>query len=256
MAKKRPDPMLVTHPDLPFDQPAEEKTPAQQTVDTNATVETLKAQIAQMQSELAISNREKLALMTQAPTVQPQMRPTDVDLKGLPDPVTDPEKYAQEIAARTRQALANEQHNAQQIKAAEGSQADKLNALWADFKEANPGYADESKVRYIAQELAQKAQARGRDVQKYMFLTADTFFGDVTKLYDKTFGKPAGGVEAEPSDEDGSLLDDEAEVRTQGIPGGGPSGKSAAAVDEDKAAQGKSMFDGLKSWQLKNGFTI
>ena len=252
MAKKKND-MTVIHADLPFDQGEEDKAAgAPQSQDT--VLAELRAQIAGMQSALEQTKRENMALMTQAPVAQPQFKPTEVKLDDLPDPVSDPKAYGEALVARTRQSIINEQHN-QNLQNAAGAASERdLQNLWQDFVEGHPDYADETKVRFIAQELAQKAAQRKRDVNKYMFVTTETFFSDVTKLYDKTFGAPkAAGVEVEP--DEGSLLDAD-EGRTAGIPGGGPSSKSAAQPNEDAMAQGKSMFDGLKSWQLKNGFTI
>ncbi len=253
MAKKTvKNDMTVIHADLPFDQGEEEKAAgAPQSQDT--VLAELRAQIAGMQSALEQTKRENMALMTQAPVAQPQLRPTDVKLDDLPDPVSDPKAYGEALVARTRQSIINEQHN-QNLQNAAGAASERdLQNLWQDFVEGHPDYADETKVRFIAQELAQKAAQRKRDVNKYMFVTTETFFSDVTKLYDKTFGAPKkDGVVAEEDDDNGSVLDDN---RTAGIPGGGPSGRSAAPIDEDKLA-GKSMFEGVKSWQQKNGFTI
>lgn len=238
--------------DLPFDRGEEGKIEQKaQEPDMQAILAELRGQVAKLSGDLDTANKERLALMTQATPVQPQMRSTEVNLKDLPDPVQEPEKYAQEIAKRTREALQNEQYNAGIQQQQQTQQAGDLEALWEDFKEANPLYADEGKVRYIAQELAQKAAKRKRDVGKYMFVTSDTFFSDVTKLYDKTFGAPKAA--GEEDDDDGSVLDDD-DNRTAGIPGGGPSGKSSAKPDED-ADVSKSSFDGLKQWQLKHGFT-
>lgn len=256
MAKTQKKPAEQTGrilPDLPFDQGTPEpKEPAQKASDMEAVLAEMRAQVAKLSGDLETANKERMALMTQAPIVQPQMRSTEVNMKDLPDPIQEPEKYAAEVHKRSREALQNEQLNAQAIAQTQNDAQGKLATLWEDFKETNPLYADEGKVRYIAQEVAAKAQARGRDVQKYMFTTPDTFFGDVKKLYDKTFGAPK--AEGAEDDDEGSVLDED-DNRTAGIPGGGPSGGKKVS-EEDLAGPGKSMFDGVKSWQLKNGFTI
>ncbi len=245
-------------PDLPFEIPADQADikKAGEGGEANTTVAELQAQLKAMREEFAreqkIAHETNLALMQQAPAQTQQFLPTEIEMKGLPDPVSDPEAYASEVAKRTRQAFVNEQKNQQIVAAQAGNDNARVNALWEDFSEAYPEYAkDPSRVSYIAQKLAEKAKARGRDVNKYMFAASATFFSDAVKLYDKEFGRPAG--EEVDDDDEGSVLDAD-ELRTSGIPGGGP--KSRAVPKDEEGEQGKSIMDGIRSWQQKSGFSI
>jgi len=255
MARKNTRAATKVLPDLPFDMGADDAKIGGAPQGEQITVAQLQEQIKAMQGQLENANKTNLALMTQAPVIQPQLKPTEVDTKNLPDPVAEPEAYAVELAKRTRQAIRNEAENAQ-IEAGQKSTAnDKIAGLWEDFREAYPEYAkDQKKIEFVATEVAEKAAKRGRDVSKYMFGASSIFFADAVAEYDKLFGKPKGAEAEDGDDDDDDGLDDDV-GRTRGIPGGGPSGRSSAVADED-ANVSQSMFDGLKKWQLKNGFTL
>lgn len=263
MAKRKTptpkDGMVRVLPDLPFEigaDDAEIKKADGDQSGMSTTVAQLQEQLAQMQANLKLQQETNLALMQQTPTVIPTLRPTEVNMDDLPDPVTDAKGYAAEVAKRTREAMANEKYNEGVQAKLANDQTTKINALWEDFAEKYSDYAkDPSRVEYIANKLAQRAQARGRDVGKYMFGASSQFFADAVALYDKEFGKPgAGDDDAEDGDDGASLLDAD-EIRTAGIPGGGPKGQRLKS-DEDAEVQGKSMFDGLRQWQQKAGFSI
>lgn len=242
-------------PDLPFEVPADlakvEKADGE--TDGTTTIAALQEQIKLMQANQKALEATNLALMQQAPVVTPQLLPTEVDTKGLPDPVTDPEAYAKELQSRMRTAFQNEQKNQQAVAQAQTSQQGKIDALWEDFKEQYGDYAEQAeRMQYIATKLANRAAQRGRDVGKYMFASSPQFFADAVALYDKEFGKP-GSETADDDDDGGSLLEAD-EIRTAGIPGGGPKGRQAPKDEDD--IQGKSIMQGVREWQQKSGFSI
>ena len=249
-------PLTRQIPDLPFEIPADEAKITKGGEGGTITVAELQAQIKAMQDKFEADTKSlrdtNLALMQTAPVQTQQMLPTEVDLKDLPDPVTDAQGYAKAVAERTQQALQNAARNAQAMAGQQNQQAGRLNALWEDFAEHYKDYAGQpGRIRYLAQEVAAKAEARGRDVQKYMF--TPQFQADVVALYDKEFGKPVDPNADDTDDGEGSVLDKD-DLRTSGIPGGGPKTSRPAPKPEDE--QGVSIMEGVRSWQQKTGFSI
>lgn len=165
--------------------------------DANAvTVESLQRQIAEMNARLQQQNEAQLALLASPVTIQggnQGQSPPLIDLNGLPDPLTETEAYNKALAERITAAIArgNEASNAsQQQNASLESRAD---LLFEDFSEKFEPYSEfPDRVKFAAEKVASRAQQRGIDLNKYMFVTSDRFFNDVVKEYDTTFGKPEG----------------------------------------------------------------
>lgn len=238
-----------TLPDLPFDMP-DEKPEAGTSAAPATTVEELRAQLAALQNDLKTQRETNLALMTQAPVTAPQPKPTDVNMDNLPDPVQDPVAYGRELLARQRTALQNEEYNKGLQQQQQQTSAARVQALWEDFVEAYPEYAkDTEKAQFAANAVVQRALARGRDADKYMFGASRQFFEDAVKHYDKTFGKPGEGASGDDADED-----DSPDNRALGLPGGGPSGRSKAPSEDDLPQT--TTADSLRQWQQKTGFSI
>lgn len=260
MAGKQQQQTTMTRqiPDLPFEIPADDaKITKGKGGETTITVAELQAQIKAMQDKFEADTKSlrdtNLALMQTTPVQTQQLLPTEVDLKDLPDPVSDPTGYAKAVADRTRQALENAARNQQVVATSQNLQTNRLNALWEDFSDKYADYAkNPGRVRYLAQEVAAKAEARGRDVQKYMY--TPQFMADVVTLYDKEFGKPQGEDDGDGTDDgEGTVLDKD-DLRTGGIPGGGPKTSKPPKNTEDE--QGVSIMEGVRSWQQKTGFSI
>lgn len=180
-------------------------------------VTALKAQLEELNRRLTEGEDARLALITNQVKVEaPDNTPKApvVDLKGLPDPLTETEAYNTALAERVSAAIAqgNAQFHAQQRQAA--SYENNADALFEDFSEKYPLYSDnEDRIAFVAQKVAQRAQSRNIDVQKYMFVTSDKFFRDVVKEYDGIFGKPV-----EESDEDEGENEDTRVINTKNIP--------------------------------------
>lgn len=237
-------------PDLQFDESSipgfKEAAVAAQ---PNVEMEAMKAQIAEMKAALASQQSANIALMSQPSVSAPPQVRTSLDTKDLPDPTIEPEKYATEIARRGAELLDGQRqldaYNARQHQ----SQTGRLNALWEDFNTKYPDYADnDERVKYAATSVVEQAAARGIDVNKYMFLHPDQFMKDVVSKMDTVFGKP------EADDEADDIVEAPEENRTVGIFGGAESGGKPNA-GKDAPVRAPSMFDDIRDWQAKTGFS-
>ena len=153
----------------------------------------LMAQITALNSRIDTSERTNLALMAN-PTHEVRstvVTKPQLDMTKLPDPVNEPEAYATAVAERTNKYI-SEQFQVQQTQQQESKAQDtRLQNLWGRFEDKYEDYAgDQRKVEFAASEAIREAQARGMDVQKYMFGASEHFFADVVKKMDEVFGKP------------------------------------------------------------------
>lgn len=248
MAKKTPAAdTRKAMPDLQWMETPEEKAQTakasgQQSPDLAA----LQAQIAKLSQDLDTQRSTNMALLTQ-PIIETPAAAPQLDMTKLPDPTIDPEAYASEVARRTTayigQVDQQRQRGAQQAQ----TKNSRVEALWDDFGSKYEAYAgDPEKVEYAATKVAQRAQKRGMDVDKYVFGASSVFMADVAAEMDKLWGKP----------EEADDLPDEEDNRTAGIFGGQESGGKPAKGEEARSAfQPNSMFGDVQAWQAKTGFT-
>jgi hypothetical protein len=237
-------------PDLQWMETPEEKAEAQKAAgtDANAQLKALQDQIAALKGDLENQSAANRAMMAQ-PLVQAAPQAPKMDMTNLPDPTLEPEAYASEVARRTTAYIGQVEQQRAAAAGAAQSETRRVDALWEDFTEKYPQYADKNdQVEYVATKLAQRAAARGLDVNKYVFGASGVFMSDVAKEMEKVFGKADTDTEAE---------DDEPDNRTAGLAGGQESGGRAVKPDEGprSAFAPGSMFGGIQDWQAKTGFT-
>lgn len=242
-------------PDLPFNDPEEVKTQQQKQADAGPSNADLLKMIDGLRAQLDRSNAANAALMAQPMVAVPPKVRTEIDLKALPDPVTEPEKYAQELARQTQEIQQGVKVQSDFQSQQQQTLNDRIAGLWEKFGKAHKDYAkDPAKVEFIASKVIQEKARQGLDTSKYMFLATDTFMDDVTKAYDDAFGKPVaeGQEEEEKPGQQQQQADDEDDGRTAGIFGGLDSGgKPVHAIpgsDDD-------MFKDVREWQMKTGFS-
>lgn len=188
-------------------------------------------------------------LLRSQPPIQinaPQAAPVQQqEQEQIPDPVLHGAEYTQWLLRRA-DALAQERINA--VVAAQQEQAQNSDAyenLWTNFLavEGNDVWEDEpEKVEVAARKVSKKLQAKGIDVNTYMFQHSDRFFKDITSTLEKDFGKPG---EAEETDE-GDDVD-----RTGGLMGGQPAPINKAKTDN---SVGPDMLGDLTTIQRKGGW--
>lgn len=152
----------------------------------------LLSRIAALEGSIERQRKTNLALMAQAPVAAPpvQMEAPTLDLSNMPDAYSEPDRYQQELSRRTQAYLDRQV----QARTAAGPDVAALqartNALWEDFVEEYPEYADkQDAVQFVASKLVQKMQLRGVDPQRYVFGATEDFFEDVDKEFKKQFGK-------------------------------------------------------------------
>lgn len=225
------------------------------------TVADLMKQLEAMNSRLEQSERASLALATPTPQVPSLAPEPKMNFDGMPDPVIDPKGYGEHLAARmTKYNSEMVDYNAKRNAPAQ-NQGQNLDTLWEDFNERFPAYAeDQDRIEYATQQAVKQAERRGLDVRKYMQTMPDRFFNDITKAFDKTFGRPdEGEFEDEPRAAAPPRRqraprrepdEDDEPTRTGGIFGGhDPSGGRAP-----KAPPAGDMITDLQNIQRKMGY--
>lgn len=226
----------------------------------------------EVSARLDASERERAISDTRLPAMQPTQvnigDPPTLNLEGLPDPVAQSKEYAATLAQRTIKY--QEDMNAYNTRRTEATKPQSLgdpNALWDEFTEQFPEYAqNEKQAKFAVSEVVGRLAKKGVNVQQYMFQRSDQFFKDVTKEIDDVFGNPNGDDDVEVDDEPEEApaqrkpqrrrqarardMDDGDDGRTDGIEGGGTSGMPV------QRHQGKpsGIIEDLQAIQRKSGY--
>jgi hypothetical protein len=239
----------LMRPDLPFDDTSLETrnfgdTSHEKAPDYSAQLAELTANMKRMEERNATLERTNMALMGQPQVQQPQFGPTEVDTKGLPDPVTDAEGYARELMNRANTALNNRQAIAKYNQDQQQTIQERVNGIWERFASEHKGYADKQElVEFAASKAMAAAKAQGMDPNKYMFSATPTFFNDVVKNL-----KSMGINEQEEEQED------EPVTRTAGIAGGLESGGAMSKGKDPDEQRIPTLMEELRGWKEKTGF--
>lgn len=230
----------------------------------------LEAQIAEISAQNKALTEQNSALLssTVRNTVpvnqsEPPKAPA-LDLSGLPDPMTDLEGYTKAmtervnafVSAREQALVTNIERNLTTQNAQQADLEGKADALWTAFdtKYGEKGW-DSDLVEFAAAKVAQQAQAKGIDVQRYMFTTTDKYVDDVAK-YLETIAPPKAGEgegEGEPPDPnaDPRSANPFENGRTAGVFGGTESGGKPAKGKDEPATD---LVTDLQNVQRAMGF--
>ena len=187
------------------------------------------------------------------PPVKPVEPKFDISTEGLPDPVTEPEKYAKALNERIAAAVKDGVKGmAAQERAASASTTDrdaKVGKMWDAFAGEYPDIAKHQEIVEIAAtKVARRAQELGVDLDRYMFTGRKQFFKDVANEVKTTYGK---FLEDDPEKGDGDG-DEEGPDRTEGIFGGlVPAGKGRKGPSEEESGD---MVKDIHELQKKSGF--
>lgn len=212
----------------------------------------LQAKIGALEANLRRLERTNTALMAQNGTFSPQnsaqplsQEVSEPDFSGLPDPVTDGEAYHKEVTKRISAHIRSQMEQDAQAQAAQmeasRSREQQVNSLWGDFEEKYPDLAaHRDLVEVAAISVANKARAKGVDVQRYMFAASDQYIEDVAQEMQKRFGKALEVLNKDGEGEEGSEEQPEgktmtealAAARTKGIQGGLPTSGKAGKEGE------------------------
>lgn len=244
--------LKAMYPDIPTRDDFEQKdTKAKpETNQSNAEVAELRAQLAALQSRLDMQSRSQTALTTrQGPEIPPQ--PPKIDMKQAPNPMDDPEGYANFVnrGIELRVQYEKDLFDFNNRQAAAISQ--QTQNLWDAFSSRYKDHAKDTKrVAIAAREVADRAKANRRDVDKYMYDTPDEFMKDVAAEMDALWGKPQGSSQ----DQDVEIEDNnEDEGRTQGLFGGGQQHQSGITTPKPPKAKYSEMSQDIIDWQKRMG---
>lgn len=241
------------YPDLlTTDDYAQPKAGAQE-AKAEPTVSDLQREIAQLQGRLeAVSSRPvqqvRQAVQQDQPPVPPQ-----INYDNAPNPIDDPAGYAKFVRETTQAQIDYEKAAyAYQNRQAQVA-ATRNNSLWDDFSTKYKPYAgDPEKVEAATGVVLSRAQAKGVDINEYMYGNTDQFMKDVAAQMDKLYGKPSEG------DDDDDYVDvesdDEPDNRTAGLLGGATAGGKAAASPKEAPQKYGILSQEVMAWQEKTGF--
>lgn len=255
MAKKKQptadDILKMMYPDLPTSEDeVGQQQPQQQPQggDDKAQIAALQAQIAALEGRISQTSKANVALQTQATTAMPPTRP-NIDYTKAPDPVEDKDGYTRFMLDAQRKEIEYEKSllTYQQQQAQQTQQ--KSGQLWSSFSGKYGDYAkDEERLTIATQQVIQRARASGLDTERYMYANADQFMEDVTKEFDKLFGKP-GGKQQEVDDEE----EDDDDGLTTSLIGGGVGGGGGRKQQPAPQRYGE-LSQEINAWQQKTGF--
>lgn len=215
-------------------------------------------------SQLSLLSSGLGAAVTPAGGTPTQPDLPTVNLDGLPDQLTDPEGYQKGLNDRLTATIqdtvkvvtANEQAKVSRDK----SYDTRVEGLWSDFTEAHPELADHTDlVEFAAGAVAKKAQAKGLNVEQYMFTTRDQFFSDIVSEVDKRFGAVIAQGDGEKDDDTPAVngakpakKDEGTDTRTAGVFGGEMS--PGSTLKDNKGEKPGDFIKDLMDVQRASGF--
>lgn len=251
MAKKNrtsaEDVLRMMYPDL---KTSDDDTPPkveEKKEDPATTIAQLQARIDQLQGIVSTSTGRTAAPIAKQDPVP--MAPVH-DYSKAPDPAVDPKGYAAFVLEESRKDVEYEKQLFLYQQRQAKTQGDRVSGLWQDFTENYEIYAkDQTKVEVAATRVAERARAKGIDVDTYMYGTSDQFMKDVVKEIDKLWPDYATKA-ASAGDEDDD--DDDEDNRASFVsPQGAASGKPAPKGEQQGkyGALGQAIID----WQTQTG---
>lgn len=237
--------LRTMYPDLPDSFDLKAKTDKEEAAKvtpgaTEAKLAELQAKYSQLEGQLVASRTQRAPMQELRAPVAPAL-----DLAQAPDPVVDPQGYANFVRAQTAAQIqyAKDQYNYEQTTARR--QAQQMDDLWGDFNSRYADHAtDAEKVEIATTRLLQRKQAEGVDINQYMYGNRDAFYRDIVTTHDRLFGKPVEN-DADADDED---EDDNRAV----IAPGTTSGKPATGATVNNSAG--SLSSEISAWQKQTGF--
>lgn len=175
-------------------------------------VKSLTEQLAKMQAKIDGFERKDAFRSFQAgpaPTTTNQEPVKAVkkglDFNGLPDPVSDTEKWQGELQRRVADYVEYRTTEVQQQAAAMNEQVALANNLWGGFQKAHPEWAEqEMLVEAAAGRVTQSLAGRGVNVAQLVKQQPEIFYSEVAGMLEKQFPQLKGkaGEETDGGDEE------------------------------------------------------
>lgn len=259
MAKKKTPEVQPAHPDLKWLEEPEAPGTAQnkQAAPAGPSVEDLMKQIADLRSELGNTKQTNMALMAQPLVDMPPQVQTEIDYKALPDPTMEPENYAKALNQQVQLVIKGQKTLEDYNAGRQQTEQERISTLWSDFRGKYTAHGEMPELAQTAAvTVAQKARARGMDVNKYMYANSPQFMAEVAAEMDRIAGRPL----AQQEDDDG---DDTSGVNIPRVPRadavddhrtGGMFGGTEAGGRPIIERREPDMFDDVREWQKKTGF--
>lgn len=205
------------------------------------------------QAELESLKRERAFNSFQSAPVVPQagqgggQAPVKnvVDLKGLPDPVSETDKWQGELASRVNAAMDAREQAIRVETAAQAEQERLGNNLWDGFKKAHPEWAEhQMAVAAAAQQVNQGLINKKVDVVSLMQQQPDLFYKEIVEVLDKNFAPLKGKKDEEETEEEGPAQ----------VFGGSP-GKAGGLLEagQDMEQDNKAWMREMGEWRVKTG---
>lgn len=213
----------------------------------NARIAALEAQINMLTGAL---NQPRQAPVEQRQQ-QAAIQAPQIEYAKAPDPVTDPVGYTKFIQDTVKAQIDYEKHLFNLGQQQQKQATERTNSLWTDFAGQHEGYAaNEERAEIATTRVLQRVTAAGLDLDAYMSGNRSAFFNEITREYDKLFGKPEAGNDDTDDDDDGN--DD---GRSAEIFGGSAAGAGGATAVAKQAPQKYGLLGSdIRTWQEKNGF--
>lgn len=236
----------MTFPDIggPDPEPTADGKPSPES-DLQRQLDEMRANYTKLQEDLS-----RVSVAPTVPVAPTAPRPMSYD--GLPDPVTDPQGYAQQMAARIREEATSQRNYEQQNQAIVNDRETKIETLWEDFETAYPEMArDKEALEFTVMKVAKKAKARGADLDRYMFVTPQKFMQDVAQEHERIFGEAEDEPEPAVRRTRRPSREEDEPTRTSvfgGLEGGGRPTAAGPAAGEGN------MVKELQDLQLHSGF--
>lgn len=226
---------------------------------TPVTSEALLARIdALEQQNRALQDKREYPMMAPAAAQERRVNPADLQLDlvtNMPDRDVDPEGWAREQQTRIAAFAQSQAQAARQEVEGRFEQRAAADRLWAGFASKYPGWAKyEPLVESVASRLANDAQGRGVDLQRYMFGSPEMFYQDLDTALKASYGKLLEDADEELDDEgeedEGDVIPGVTDGRTAGINANVETPKRGTGEEKPKSGD---MFDDLKAVQRAMG---
>lgn len=192
--------------------------------------------------------------LTQAPiyNVLPPAQNQPAQGSQLPDPLEDPDSFANTLTARILETVGSqlaERDNAANYAA---DLDNKAATMWTDFQKQYPSWSSyEDRVGYVTNLVCNDAESKGLDLNRYMFNNRDQFFKDVNAKMVEVFGAPEDDDGSNSPSETATSGDDGASRTAATFPG---SGSPMAFERPTSGPKPGDMIKDIQDLQRKSGF--
>lgn len=214
-------------------------------------VDALVARLDRLEQDNISLQQSNIALMS-APKQVYQHAPAPAQqetmLADLPDPVSDPDAYTRALETRINERIDGALAANKQATQDAAKSSSRIDALWTEFAEDHPDYAENSKLtEYCATKVAETADAKGLNLDTYMFTNSKQFFKDIIGEMDSMLPKQ----ETTEPKENTKDTENEDDNRTGGIFGGLETGGSTSSGSDVEEGD---LISDLTDLQRQSGY--